>query len=133
MSSAIHSGLNVVLRMPVLYASMHGALLAGEIVTRIMLVALNCLDFSGDGGLAKWVSDRTSDWLLDMIRPYRRVTNEGLVIGVVVCCVIGTLGSELISNRFGNPPPIYNQVLSFLGPIRVANDRHPFLEAFRFR
>lgn len=133
MSSPIAYGINVLqvgaMRMPMLFASINGTLIIGELVLRTTQAALQWIGFSGDSDLARWFSKNTPDIVVAAMRPYRNHQNEQLITTAIACCVIGIVGNELVSVLFGKPPAIYNQILTYLGPIRVSGDRHPAIAA----
>jgi hypothetical protein len=98
-------------------------------VLRVTQAALKTIGFSGDSDLARWFSKNTPDIVVNAVRPYRKHESDVLLVTAIACCVIGVFGNELVSLFFGKPPAIYNQILTYLGPIRVSNDRHPAIAA----
>lgn len=132
MANAVQTGLNMLqvgaLRMPFLFANMNGALLVGEGAYRTVKATLNAFGFNGENQVTKYISDHTPALAVQVLRPYQNLTNKQLAISALACCIIGTLGSELVSYVFGKAPAIYNNVLSWMGNIRITNDHHPLVQ-----
>ncbi len=114
------------LRMPMLFASLNGALLVGEGALRVTTSVLK-LFFSGDSDAAKWISKRIPTTAVNVMRPHKELSNQALAISALACCTIGILGTQLMAWGFGPAPSIYNDVLTFLGPIRIDDTLHPLL------
>jgi hypothetical protein len=128
--SAVQGAINTLqvgaLRIPCLMAQCNGVLLVGELAYRVTTTALKQLGFSGDNTVATKIANA-----IEYVRPYKN-TNEysyqTLATRAAACALIGTLGAEAVSMGFGSAPSIYNRVLSYLGNIRVSNERHPLLQ-----
>jgi hypothetical protein len=53
------------------------------------------------------------------VRPYQHLSNGELAGRIVAFSAIGIVGSELARLLGGAPPSIYNNVLAFMGPVRI--------------
>lgn len=111
-------------RMPMLFASLNGALLAGEGVFRATTAILGGLGFNG---FMQKVHDNTPTIAIRVMRPYKDLKPKELVVSVLACSIIGILGTHAVAWAFGQAPAIYNNVLTWLGPIRISNDLHPLI------
>lgn len=124
MGTAVQTGLNMLqvgaLRIPFLFANMNGALLVGEGTFRLVKGALHLTTgFTGEN-----IRKHLNDKIVRVVRPYQSLNNKDLAFSALFCCVIGILGSEAVTALFGRAPPIYNQVLTWLGNIRIDVDHH---------
>lgn len=54
-----------------------------------------------------------------VIRPFRDKELSGVIQAAVILFVTGIALTEAVNLLEGSPPPIYNKVLSWLGPIRL--------------
>ena len=132
MAFAVQHGINMLqvgaLRMPALFASCSGALIVGELAYRATRTVLATLGFDGSKGVSKFVYENTPEFVGKIIRPFRNEKEypvKTLVIYGVAACVIGAIGTDLVKLAFGAPPAIYNQVLTYMGPIRITDSFHP--------
>lgn len=134
-ATALQTGMNMLqvgaLRMPMLFASLNSALLTGEIAYRVVRATLNGVGFTGESTIVKYVRDNTPQIAVDVMRPYHALTAKQLVVSAIVTAIIGTLGTQFVSWAFGQAPAIYNNVLTWLGPVRLSNDVHPAITMAR--
>ncbi len=130
-ATTFQTGINMLqvgcLRMPCLFAQMNTALLVGELAFRIIKTGLEYCGFTGESALAKKVSSWTPNGTQDILRPYGNKDLKTIVIGALICGVVGNIGTTVVATAFGPAPAIYNRVLSLLGNIRIVDDLHPAL------
>lgn len=133
MSSPIANGITALgvgmIRLPMLFASMNGTLIMGELAFRVAKAALECIGFTGNSGIFLWIRTETPVFIVQSLRPYKERTTQDLLILGAASCVIGILGNAFVTFLFGKPTPLYNTVLTYLGPFRVVGDRHPVVDA----
>jgi hypothetical protein len=114
------------LRLPCLMASVGSVVRLAEISLRGVSSTLDFIGFKGESTFSRCVTRG-----VDYVRPYK---NEGdhstkkLLIEAAILATIGVIGNTFVSTLFGPPPGIYNQVLQWVGPIRVVADSHPLIE-----
>lgn len=131
MNTIAHQGLTMLqvaaLRMPCYFAAINGSLLVGEGVYRGVKATLEFFGFTGESQFVKKIQEYTPVTAVKVMRPHQNLTRKELAISAVACCAIGILGTAFVAYVFGNPPNVYNNVLAWLGPVRLANDTHPVI------
>lgn len=114
------------LRLPCLMASVASVTRVAEIALRGVSTALEFIGFKGESTFSKWISTQ-----VDFVRPYKdekTYSTKNLLVQAVALGAIGVVGNTFVSALFGPAPAIYNNVLQFFGPIRIASDMHPAIQ-----
>lgn len=133
-SSAFDTTVNGLVRVPTLMVNITTVTHGAELTLRA-LSGVWCGLF-GKPQEGTWTGDLASGLRSCGIRPYGQLDNRGeyklktsdLIIRTVVLAVIGALAFEFARFLCGEAPPIYNKVLTLLGPIRL--DNTPYLDGF---
>ena len=124
----VQQGINLLqvgaLRLPCLIASVGSVMRVAEIALRGISEALKFFGFNSNSTFATWVSKA-----VDYVRPYKdNHTTTQLVKEALVLAAIGIAGNAVVSALFGPAPAVYNNVLQWVGPIRVSSDNHPLID-----
>ncbi len=113
-------------RMPSLIMCATGVALVGTLFNRIISKMVAKSEFT------KYVSDKIHAGLeyANLVDPIqvagkgqvKEASNKTLLYRGIVYCAAGALGAEAVKAVFGPAPQIYNQVLRWLGPVRISNE-----------
>ncbi len=130
-------GLNALLagavRLPLLFVSAKAAVLVGELAYRGIRESLGAFGFTGENKIVKTVTSWLPKTLQTKIKPEEtsapaEMSAKDIAISAIAYSAIGVLGTTLVSGFFGPAPKIYNEVLSWIGPVRISNDKHPLVQ-----
>jgi len=117
-------GMTGLIRIPALMASATAVAILGEVAFRGLRLAYNGIGqlFFGaqvDKKDPTWAEKLTAG--LPNIRPFAEYSARDLAVSLVALTVFSILATELVRLLAGDPHPIYNNVLAFFGPIRIAS------------
>ncbi len=113
------------IRVPAFMANCTAILMVGELAIRGLSQTLTVLGFQqkDDSFISKAAETITQSG----IRPYKTWDAGHLVVSTVAFAALGIVGSEFVRVSSGTAPSIYNNILTFLGPLRI--DNTPYLTA----
>jgi len=105
-------------RITALMPTMIATLMIGELALRGLQNTLQGIGLkpTNDSWIAragKYVSDHGA-------RPYKDADTKTLAKQAVAFAIIGIVGNETMRVLGGQIPPIYNNVLAFIGPVRLS-------------
>lgn len=110
-------------RIPSYMSNAVAILMVGELAIRMLSESLSFVGFKQQDD--SWVSKASNTINGSGIRPYKDYTSANLAVSALGFAALGIVGSEFVRVAGGNAPRIYNNVLAFLGPIRI--DHTPYL------
>ena len=118
------AGMTGLIRIPALMASATAVAILGEVAFRGLRLAYNGIGklfFNAELKKTEptWAEKLTEG--LPNIRPFAQYTPRELAVSLVALTIFSILATELVRLLAGNPHPIYNNVLAFFGPIRIAD------------
>lgn len=127
--SFVQQGMNVIqaglFRGPAVLGSLMGAAYIGELAMRGLTVAGAAIGLNvSEPAVGSYRATIT-----DTIRPHRHLPTKDVLIRGLALAVLGAIGFHLAGWAFGPAPTIYNECLSWLGPVRISNDVHPLIAA----
>lgn len=112
-------------RIPAFMANCTAILMVGELAIRGLTNTVSVFGLKPQED--SWISQTATAINGSGIRPYRFKTTQQLVISAAAFAALGIVGSEFVRVAGGQTPQIYNNILSFLGPIRI--DTTPYFDA----
>jgi hypothetical protein len=131
MATMVRTGMNLIqaglFRGPAVLASLMGACYIGELAMRGLQAAGSRIGINPPSADSGSVGEK----MVKAMRPYKDLPLQEVAINGLALSVIGTVGFHLAAWAFGPAPAVYNNVLSYLGPIRIDNTPHPLLTAAR--
>ena len=134
-------GLNTLLagaiRLPVLFVSAKAAVLVGEIALRGIKGTLKMVGWTGENEFYKTVTSYIPNIVkLTMKKevedqpaiPEKDIAVKDIAISALAYTALGIVGITFATIVCGPAPKIYNDVLTWIGPIRISNDKHPLVQ-----
>jgi len=112
-------------RIPAFMANCTAILMVGELAIRGLTSTISAFGFKPDDD--SWISTASKKINGSGVRPYNTYTNQQLVTAAIGFAALGIIGSEFVRVTGGQTPQIYNNILAFLGPIRI--DTTPYFTA----
>jgi hypothetical protein len=130
MSGYLTTGINGVVRMPVIFAGLNATLMLGETAMRVLTAGLGVIGFNGKNKYVGSFLNKIPAMPTNVMRPFEKVGNKELAIAALASAVVATLGWEICNKVIGNTPEIYNNFSNWVGPIKLdAKWRHPLVNA----
>ena len=127
-ATIVRSGVNLIqaglFRGPALLGALMGVSYIGEIAMRVLETAGSQIGIN----LPQAQEGSWRKTIRDTIRPYKDQSWKHVLLKGVALSIIGSLGFQFAALAFGPAPAIYNNVLAWLGPIRVDNAMHPAIQ-----
>jgi hypothetical protein len=107
------------IRIPCGVSCLMGAALAGEVSRRGINDALGWIGFT-ESKVAKLAYSYIPEYGRKLLSLTSNMNYQELTKASLSLCAIGVIGWELSGVFLGQPHPLYNRVLSVLGPVRLA-------------
>lgn len=130
--SIVGKAMTGLVRIPAFLSNLTAVAMVAELTIRTLRSTLSQIGIGNDD--TTWIS-RTAEKISESgIRPYRATPTKELVIKAIAFAALGVAATEFVNIIGGQAPAIYNNVLTFLGPIRIDNASYftnirPFLAA----
>jgi hypothetical protein len=118
----VGSAMNGLIRIPAFLANCAAVMVIGELAIRLLSGFLTAVGFEPKEGT--WVDKITKhvSGVVGEFRPYgnRETYNtKKLIVRLIAFAAFSIIATELARLIAGPTPPIYNKVLTFLGPLRL--------------
>jgi hypothetical protein len=106
-------------RIPGFLANCTAVMMVGELSIRGLSAIVASVGFEPRND--SWISTFATQIDRWELRPFKNVDVKALAIDIVVLSFLGIIGTEGANLLGGAAPTIYNNVLTFLGPIRISH------------
>lgn len=114
-------------RIPAFMSNCIAVMMVGELAIRGLSGFLHTIGLNPSED--SWIQKTARDINSYGVRPYEKMPLKDLVVRTLAFAVLGIVGSEVIRVLGGTAPGIYNNVLTFMGPLRI--DTRPYLVCVR--
>ncbi len=118
-SGVLGHAMTGLIRIPAFLAAVEAASRVGELGIRLLTATLGVIGFEGKS--ENWVTKTANQLIHVDIRSHKAKDTLKLIKEIAVLTLLAIVATELVHFLGGQPPQIYNNVLAFLGPVRVFN------------
>jgi len=105
------------IRIPAFLAAVEAATRVGELGIRALTHTLGFIGFQPTKD--NWVVKLADEWVKVDIRSHKNKDTMKIVQEIFILTILAVAATELVYFLGGPPPAIYNNILAFLGPVRV--------------
>ncbi len=109
-------------RITALMPTMIATIMVGELALRGLQNILRGIGLEPKDD--SWISQAGKKILEHGARPYEKTNSKTLALQALAFTAIGIVGSESMRVLGGEVPAIYNNVLAFMGPVRLSNQSY---------
>lgn len=132
-TSPIASGINGLLRIPVVFAGISAGGLTLEGVYRVLTTAFGVIGITTKTAAVQKAADFIPHLAVNVLRPFGNMSNKEVAVSGSVCIAVTIVGWEIINKLSGGKPSDrYNKVAQWVTPITLNTDwRHPVVTWIR--
>lgn len=112
------------IRIPAIMSNCVAVLMVGELAIRGLSETISFFGFQPKDD--SWLTKTAKNINESGVRPFKDMPAKELTIKAIAFAALGVVGSEFVRVTGGRAPGVYNNVLSFLGPLRL--NSNPYLD-----
>lgn len=129
-TSMIASGINGMIRIPMISAGLASASLTLEGAYRILTTAFSVIGVKADTAWVQKLNSYVPHLAVNVLRPFGNLSHKEVAVSATACILIGTAGWELANKLCGSASDRYNLVADHVSPVKVDTKwRQPFVRA----